>query len=392
MTIFDRKNRVIDPLPYRYYWAAIFFITAVGLVDAIYLAVSHYRVYTDIGYQSFCAISKAINCDTVSQSPYSVLLQVPVPVWGVIGYTFFICLLMLARRKDARPQRLWTILLILAGGFSLYSVVLAFISSYYIHSYCIMCIVSYAINLILLFYVWLIRKRFQVGNIHGALADDLRWFIRRRSLGWAALCAFLIGVVLVPSVFPAYWKFEVQQISSKLRTGMTADGHPWIGAEHPIFDIVEFTDYQCFQCKKMHFFLRQLIAEHPDKIRLIHRHFPMDHKINPLVKEPFHVGAAAMALMAIAATSQERFWQMNDVLYQTDLKKGAIDVREIAEKAGADYEDLTRGMTDRRNANKLIADIRQGQKLGVNGTPAFFIEGKLYLGLIPAHVIEAALR
>ncbi|MBU3949567.1 MAG: hypothetical protein KJ826_15285 [Proteobacteria bacterium] len=45
-------------------------------------------MYTDIGYESFCAISKAINCDTVSQSPYSVFLGVPLAIWGVAGYCF----------------------------------------------------------------------------------------------------------------------------------------------------------------------------------------------------------------------------------------------------------------------------------------------------------------
>ena len=99
-----------------------------------------------------------------------------------------------------------------------------------------------------------------------------------------------------------------------------------------------------------------------------------------------------MALMAIAALSQERFWQMNDVLYKTDLETDAINVREVADKAGVDYDALARGMTDKRNVNKLIGDIRQGQKLGVNGIPAFLIEGKLYLGQIPPEIIENALR
>ena len=392
MRRFLLRNKEIKPLPYPYYWVAVFFLAAAGLANAVYLSVSHYRVYNDIGYRSFCAISKALNCDTVSQSPFSILLGLPVPVWGIIGYTFFMALVLLARRKDAQPRRIWTMLLLVATGFSLYSIVLAFISSYYIHSYCIMCIISYAIVMLLLFYTWLVRRRFQVGNIRGALGDDFRWLLGHRAMGCIAFCPFVIGVVLVIYLYPVYWKLEVPQIFPDTPTGMTADGHPWIGAENPKLDIVEFADYQCFQCKKMHFFLRRLIAEHPDKIRLVHRHFPMDHTMNPSVKEPFHVGSAAMALMAIAAVSQHRFWQMNDVLYKTDLGKKAINVREVAERAGVDYDALARGMTDKRNVNKLVGDIRQGQKLGVNGTPAFLIEGKLYLGQIPADVIENALR
>ena len=80
----------IKPLPFPVYFWSIVSITCVGLIDAIYLAISHYRVYTDIGYKSFCAVSKSINCDTVSQSAFSILLGVPVPVWGIVGYLIFL--------------------------------------------------------------------------------------------------------------------------------------------------------------------------------------------------------------------------------------------------------------------------------------------------------------
>ena len=106
MIRFLLRNREIKPLPYLYYWVTVFFLTAAGLANAVYLSVSHYRVYNDIGYRSFCAISKALNCDTVSQSPFSILMGLPVPVWGIIGYTFFMILVLLAWRKDAQQPRL----------------------------------------------------------------------------------------------------------------------------------------------------------------------------------------------------------------------------------------------------------------------------------------------
>ena len=90
------RAKAIQPLPFPVYYATVIVLAIAGLIDSIYLAVSHYRVYTDIGYKSFCAISKAINCDTVSQSPYSIFLGMPVPIWGVIGYIFFLLLLGLA--------------------------------------------------------------------------------------------------------------------------------------------------------------------------------------------------------------------------------------------------------------------------------------------------------
>ena len=65
----EKKNK---PLPFVVYWLTVLMLTGAGLAAAIYLSVSHYRVYTDVDYKSFCAISRAINCDTVSQSPYSI--------------------------------------------------------------------------------------------------------------------------------------------------------------------------------------------------------------------------------------------------------------------------------------------------------------------------------
>ena len=137
-----KTKKEIIPLPFPVYYLPTLILALGGLADAIYLAVSHYRVYTDIGYSSFCAISKSINCDTVSQSPYSILLNMPVPLWGVLGYLVFLLILVKAWGEHRRYKDGWALLQILAFFFSIYSVVLALISTFLVHSYCIMCIIS----------------------------------------------------------------------------------------------------------------------------------------------------------------------------------------------------------------------------------------------------------
>ena len=104
------SSKPVIPLPFPVYFWIFVVLAIMGLADAIYLSVSHYRVYTDIGYASFCAISKAINCDTVSQSPYSILWGAPVPVWGVFGYLCVIVLLPFAGSKEAGKERIWSFL------------------------------------------------------------------------------------------------------------------------------------------------------------------------------------------------------------------------------------------------------------------------------------------
>ena len=92
----NEKFKPVSTYPITLYFFIVVLLSIVGLGVSIYLSLSHYRVYTDISYASFCAISKAINCDTVSQSPYSIFLGIPVPIWGVTGYVFMIATLFIS--------------------------------------------------------------------------------------------------------------------------------------------------------------------------------------------------------------------------------------------------------------------------------------------------------
>ena len=385
------REKSIQPLPFTVYYLTVVFLTLGGLIVSLYLFYSHYRVYTDIGYKSFCAISKAINCDTVSQSAYSIFIGIPVPVWGIVGYIFFLFMLLFAKNREAEHKRVWTLLFLTASGFTLYSIVLAAISTFYIHSYCIMCLVLYAVNLLLLFYTRMIRSRFKSNGLVEGFKKDIRFLKTKRSSVLSLFAPFFGGIILLLIFFPAYWQFDPPVLHSKTNSGITKDGHPWIGAENPELIITEYTDYKCFQCKKMHFFLRQLIAKQPDRIRLVHRNFPMDHTVNPIVKEPFHIGSGKMALMAIHAASQNKFWQMNDILFEIAREGDVIDVGELATRLEMDPKALARSLNDPAGMKSLQDDILAAIKNKISGTPAFVINENVYLAQIPPEIIKAAL-
>ena len=386
------RSKPITPLPFVIYLVILALLMTIGLADAIYLSISHYRVYTDIGYKSFCALSRSINCDTVSQSPYSIFWGTPVPVWGIFGYTFLLLLLPFAGCRDAAKTRMWSLLFWVSFIYALISLILAFISAYYVRSYCIMCIVSYGVNLFLLLYSWIVSKRFSTSGLVRGLKKDILFLWQKRKQSLPPLLTFFAAAMIISMIFPAYWEFKPTAPSATLPSGITEEGHPWIGAERPQLEITEFADYQCFQCKKMHFFLRQLIAEQPQKIRLIHRHYPMDHTINPIVKAPFHEGSGAMALIATSAARMKKFWPVNDYLFGIAGRAHIIDIKKLAEKVDLNFEELKRNMSDRNSQIALRRDIWQGNKLKITGTPAYLIEHNLYLGQIPSDVLKNALE
>jgi len=359
----NKKKIIPLPLPFPVYFWTVAFLAFSGLADSVYLSISHYRVYTDIAYESFCAISRSINCDTVSQSPYSILISIPVPVWGIIGYTLFLFFMPFTWSKEAQKQRLWPILFFISLSFSIYSIILAYLSTFYIHSYCMMCIVSFGINFLLLYYTWLIRKRFSKIDIIKGLMLDIGFLLEKKKKTIPILLSTLCIVTFLLISFPSYWNFTPPVLSKNIPSGITEDGYPWIGAEKPVLEITEFTDYQCLKKKKMHFFLRKLVEKNPDKIRLIHRHFPMDHKYNPIVKEQFHVGAGAMALFAEYAQTQGKFWEMNDVLFTIAGSTNVLNIKKVAEKVGIDYRSLSYSTKNRMIRYKAKHDIAIGIKL-----------------------------
>ena len=387
----SRKSQII-PFPYYVYCGTAGVLVFVGLFTSVYLSISHYRVFTDMSYKSFCALSKAINCDTVSQSPYSILLNIPLPIWGVMGYLFLMGLLVFSFKKEISNERIWALLFWISLFYSAYSIVLALISTYVIHSYCIMCIVTYGVNFAIVWFAWLIRKRFSSHSLIEDTQKDLV-FLRHeplKNMAWFLL--FPVVIILAMGFLPPYWKLEPPPSASHIPSGITADGHPWIGAENPVLEITEYTDYQCFQCKKMHFYLRQLIANYPEKIRLVHRHFPMDHQFNPMVTEPFHSSSGQMALMAIYAAPKNKFWLMNDLLFEMAGKGEQIKLKNLAKNTGFSLNDLNKALNAPAIRRQLILDIAAGIRQGITGTPAYVIDGTLHQGQIPPDVISKALR
>ncbi len=381
----------IKPLPFRVYFFAVLFLAVTGLIVSLYLAYSHYKNYTDLQYQSFCAISNAINCDTVSQSPYSVFI-IPIPIWAVIGYTLFLLLLPFAWQQKGRDGRIWSLFILIALAYTGISIALAAVSAYMISSYCILCILIYCVNLFLLWYAWLIRRRFASGRFIRNLLGDLRFFRQQKRIFLPGSAIFSVAVILVIVMMPPYWRLSSEPLSREMAYGLTAEGHPWFGAQNPEIEIEMYSDYQCFQCKKMHVYLRKLIAGQQQKIRVIHRHYPMDHEVNYIVKEPFHIGSGKMALIAIYAASKGKFWEMNDLLFEIGGRQKQIDLNRVAQKTGLVTADLVRALKDPVFRNKLSHDVWQGMKLRILGTPSFVINGNIYAGNIPADVLQKYLK
>ena len=376
-------------LSYQTYSTSILLITLVGIFASAYLTLSHYRNYTDIDYSSFCAISQAINCDTVSQSPWSILLGIPLALWGLFAYLLFFILITLAWKNTPERRYIWDMLFVIAFLYSLADLYFGYVSAQKIHAYCIMCLLTYAVSFSLLFSTWIIRRRFNHHSLFFGLKKSLRT-IREKKHSLSALVALVLLFASLHFVLPRYWIFTYPVPSENVSSGITPQGNPWLGAKKPTLTIEEFTDYQCFQCSKMHLMLRLLVNRHPQKLRLVHHHYPMDSQFNyVLVKHPFHEGSGKLAMLAIASEKQGKFWQANDGLYSIARHNiQQFTIQKFAKKLGMDPDRLKNDMYSKETLKILEKDIRKGLKNKILGTPSFIVDGKVYAGHLPAEILE----
>jgi protein-disulfide isomerase/uncharacterized membrane protein len=355
-----------------------------GLAVAVELTVVHVRVHIDPAYRSFCAVSDAVNCETVAQSRYSVFLGVPVSVWGLLGYLIMGLVSLWGLRLSDRRGPAFLMALLTAGSAAT-SATLGTISLTVIASVCLLCLASYLINFALLVLgVWELRRWGPADSLRALLGEARRW---GRSLPAAAAgAAVTVGLM---AFYPAYW--EHQRVAAAARTplptGVDEQGHAWIGAQTPKLTIVEYSDYECPHCRRSHDEVRALVSRSPEAIRLVHRHYPLDQSCNPAITSPFHRRACAFASLAICAGMQERFWQANDFLFQQASQGGTIDASTLAAALKLDAVALDRCVREQAPA-RLRADLDDGARLGIRGTPTFVVDGKVYSGRVPPEVVQ----
>lgn len=386
-------KRKQTPLPYSiYYWQVVGY-AFLGFLASFYLTYTHYKNHTDITFSSFCAITQAVNCDTVAQSPFSIYLGLPIAIWGIFAYSLFLVLLTPLRQSEKKYSPTWSFIIVLALLASCCSVYLALLSATRIHSWCIVCAVTYAVNFLLAFSSWIIFRRFSATDFFASIPTAFKILANSTPVKWG-ITLLIISVVVTQISLPAYWRQKADVLNTSVASGITKEGHPWIGAETPLLVIEEFTDYQCFQCSKVHFYLRRLLNQHPDHIRLVHRHYPLDHEFNKIVApDPIHVGSGRLALIAVVAAEHGAFWPVNDALYQaTHSKKEFIDLALFAELIGISTEKLATEMFTAKTLKHLQQDILDGLRHKIIGTPSFVVNGSVYEKTLPPELLKDIIK
>jgi protein-disulfide isomerase len=154
---------------------------------------------------------------------------------------------------------------------------------------------------------------------------------------------------------------------------LTVVADDWIkGNKEAPVTIVEYLDFECEACGAYYPVVKRLSEEFNNEVKLVNRYFPL----------PGHKNSITSALAVEAAGRQGKYWEMHNIVFENQRdwgEKQAPDPKifeNFARQIGLDMDQYSKDIASQELKDRIERDRKAGQKLGLTGTPTFFLNGK----------------
>ena len=147
--------------------------------------------------------------------------------------------------------------------------------------------------------------------------------------------------------------------------------------------LVEYGDYECSYCALANSIVVQMLSNFDDQLRYVFRHFPLTE---------IHPQAEDAAEIAELAATRGKFWEMHEALYANQASLGVPLYVELGKSLAISESDILTSLENRAFASKIRRDYQDGVRCGVDGTPAFFINGQRHNGSYEYESLRAAIE
>jgi protein-disulfide isomerase len=154
---------------------------------------------------------------------------------------------------------------------------------------------------------------------------------------------------------------------------VAADGRPSKGPANAPITIIEFSDYECPFCKRAEASVDEVMKAYPDKVKVVFRDYPL----------PMHPNARPASEAAACANAQGKFWEYHKKLFDNQSALAKDNLKTYAKEVGLDQAKFDKCLDSSEFKTKVDQDVEAASKVGVTGTPAFFINGRLLSGAQP---------
>jgi protein-disulfide isomerase len=158
---------------------------------------------------------------------------------------------------------------------------------------------------------------------------------------------------------------------------IATEGAPFKGPATAKITLVEFSDFQCAFCIRAVGQLNEVLKAYPNDVRLVYKQFPLDS----------HSQARVAAQASLAAHAQGKFWPLHDRMYAQSRLINRARILAWAKELDLDLPKFTAVLDAKATSQSVERDIDEGNRIGVEGTPTLFINGKKYQGSLDPGVL-----
>ncbi len=352
---------------------------------------------------ALCAPGERVNCDYVLGSRWARVGQIPA---AQLGFAYFAALVawFLAVGLPNRRGRFWHLVpLVLGGAGMAASAWFMYVMAARLPVWCTWCVGAHVANVgvfILTFMSWPRRVGSERAEAPLDAASDEDRAHPSMVRGWGVLggCAAAGGLILTAGFWltsatyaarlerdylavtndVAYvmWKFET---AAPHEIPIRADD-PAEGPADAPNTLVVFADYECPHCHQVHRMAYDLaMKQFPGRLRYVAKHFPVCTVCNPHVSATLHYFSCEAAVAAEAARvagTAEQAGAYRKLLYQNAFRLDERPYTALAQDAGIDRAAFERALAGEDCRGRIREDVDLGQRLGVEGTPALFLNGR----------------
>ena len=160
---------------------------------------------------------------------------------------------------------------------------------------------------------------------------------------------------------------------------------PFKGNPAATVTVVEYSDFECPFCAR--FFrdtYNQLIENYVDSgaVRFVYKDFPLT-SIHPLA-----VPSAVAANCVLQELGNDSFFAFHDIVYERQRQLSDANISAWAQEVGLSESQLESCRNSAALEEEILADLEEGSRYGVTGTPAFFVNGRLLVGAQPYQAFQ----
>jgi len=163
---------------------------------------------------------------------------------------------------------------------------------------------------------------------------------------------------------------EIVYLVEPYRADIDVSSSPASGPADAPVTIVEFSDFECPYCEVFAQTMQQVKDEYGSRVRVVFRQFPLN----------IHPNAPKAAEASLCAHEQEKFWEMHDLMFEQQRQLDITSLVAMAERLDLDVPEFEACLDSGKFAEQIEEDMQAATRLGVDGTPAVFINGMPMVG------------